>query len=92
MIDHMAAGQLRAYVLHRNPHLNHQHQNMVSKIGNFIDGLGSVTGFPGNDDLRAFLAHLLENLVDAFLEQISGVGAFREFRLAAQQQRVQPLQ
>ena len=79
-------------VLHGDAHLDHQHHGMVGKVGKLVDGLGLVVGLAGDDDLGALLAHLFEDLVDAFLEEVGGVGAFGALLIAAHQHVVQTVQ
>ena len=92
MVDDMPAGQFCTDILHRNAQLNHQHQHMVGKVGNFVDRLRSVLGLARDDDLGALLAHLFQNFVQTLSEQVRGVGAFGQLFLPAFQQPVQPLQ
>ena len=88
----MTAGQLRADILHGNAHLHHQHQHMIGKVSNFVNRLRLVLGFAGDDDLGALLSHLFEDLVQTLLEQVGGVGAFRQIFLPADKQLVKAFQ
>ena len=64
----MAGGQLPADFLQADALLGHEHHDVIGKVGDFIDGLGTVFGLGGDDDLGAFLAHLFQNLIQPLLE------------------------
>ena len=88
MVDDMPAGKFLSDILHGNAHLHHQHQHMVGKVGNLIDGLRPVLGLARNNDLGALLSHLFQNFVQTLPEQVRGIGAFGQLFLPAFQQPV----
>ena len=59
MIDDVAGGKLIVDVLKVNAHLHHQDHHVVAKVGDLIHGLLLVVRLARDDDLGAFLAHLL---------------------------------
>ena len=91
VIHHMAAGQLGEDVLGLNAHFDHQNHHMIGQIGDFKDGLLPIAALSGDDDLGAFLADLLENLIDALLEQIGGIAALLGAGFPPLQQLIQRL-
>ena len=92
MGDDVAAGQLRADVLHGDALLRHEHQSVVAEIRDLVDGLCPVLGLGGDDDLGALLAHLFQDLVQALLEEVGGIAALGEGGLAVQKEVIEPLQ
>ena len=64
-----------ADILHRHAALVHHDHHMIEYVVDLTDELGLVAVLGGDDGLRALLAYLLENLVDALFEQIAGVRA-----------------
>ena len=91
VVDHVAGGELLLDFLQSDALLGHEHHHMVGKVRNFIDGFSPILRFGGDDDLGAFLAHLFQNLVQALLEQVSGVGALGQVPFPAFQQSVEAL-
>ena len=55
---------------------------MVQKIRNLVFDFFFVRVLGCNDDLCAFLANFLEDLVNALVEEIVGVGAFLRMKFA----------
>ena len=64
---------------------------MVCKIRDLINRFCLIVGLAGDDDFGAFLTHLFQDLIDALLEQVSSIGAFRQVFLSALEQTVQSL-
>ena len=87
----MALFQLPGDVLHGNAHLDHQHHDVVGQIRDLVDGLLLVLLATADDDLGALLAHLLEDLVQALVEEVGGVAALLGVGLAALDQVVETL-
>ena len=92
LVNDMAGGQLLADVLQGDAQLQHQHHDMVGQVADLVDGLGLVLGLAGDDDLGGLLAHLLQNLVQALLEEVRGVGPLLGVGLAAGQHLHQGVQ
>ena len=64
-----------ADILHRHAALVHHDHHVIEYVVDLTDQLGLVAVLGCNDGLGALLTDLLENLVNALLEQIAGVRA-----------------
>ena len=64
-----------ADILHRHAALVHHDHHVIEYVVDLTDELLLVAVLGGDDGLRALLAYLLEDLVDALLEQVAGVRA-----------------
>ena len=62
-----------ADILHGHAALVHHYHHVVEYVVDLTDQLGLVAVLGCNDGLGALLTDLLENLVNALLEQIAGV-------------------
>ena len=56
---------------------------MVGQVGDLVDRLLFVLGLAGDDDFGGLLADLLQDLIQALVEEVGGVGAFLGGVLAA---------
>ena len=83
MVNDVTFFQFTGHILHRDAGADHQHQNMVGKIADLVNGLFLILFFARNDDLGALLAHLFEDLFLALLEEVGGVAALLGAGLAA---------
>ena len=68
-------------IVQRDPRFDHQHHHMVGQVRDFINRFLLIPILGGNDHLGRLLAHLFQNLVQAFFKQISGIGTFLLFGL-----------
>ena len=59
MVNDVPSGQFLPDILHRNAHLHHQYQYVVSQICNLIDSFGLVICLTGDNDFGTFLTYLL---------------------------------
>ena len=57
-------------VLQGDSHLDHQNHNVVGQIGDLVDGFLFIVCLSCDDDLGAFLAHLLQDLVQALFKEV----------------------
>ena len=64
---------------------------MVCKVGQLINGLLFVFCFSCDDDLSAFFANFLEDLVEPLVEEIGGIGSFGFLFLAVYEEVVKTL-
>ncbi len=71
--------------------LDHEHHHVVGQVGNLVHRLLVVLRLGGNDDLGALLPHLLQNLVQALLKEVGGVGPLRPPGVALLEQLIEPL-
>ena len=85
VVNDVVGSQFIVDVLQRNAHLDHQHHNVIGKIGNFVNGFLFVVSLTRNDDFGTFLAHLFKDLVNAFFKEIGGIGTFLFFGFSADQ-------
>ena len=73
VVNDVAGGQLAVNVLYRNTHLGHEHHDVVGKVSDLVDRLLLVTVLSADDDLSAFLAHLLKDLVQTLVKEVGKV-------------------
>ena len=91
MVDDVARGELLRDVVERDAGLDHQDHDVIGEVGDLVDGLLFVLGLGGDDDLGALLTHLFEDLVEALVEQIAGIGPLGHIALAALEQIIESL-
>ena len=63
MIHHMAAGQLVHHGIQRDVHFLHQHQRVVGKVSQLVDGFFPVVLRACDDHLGALLPHFFEDFI-----------------------------
>lgn len=73
-VDDVPGGQLVPDLLQADAQLEHEDHHMVGQVGDLVDGLLLVLGLAGDDDFGGLLPHLFEDLVDALLKEVGGVG------------------
>ena len=73
-VHHMPLLQLFRNVFEGDAHVDHEDGEMVDEVGDLEDGLFTAAAFAGDDDFGGFFAHFFQDLVDAFVEKIGGVG------------------
>src|SRR5687768_10631048 len=66
-------GQLFAHVVETLATRDQQHQQVVDQIRDFAGEQFAIVVLRGDDRFRGFLADFLQYLIEALLEQISGV-------------------
>ena len=74
-VHDVAGPELLLDVVQGDAHLDHQDHHVVDKVGDLIDGFLLIAGFTGDNDFCGFLSDLFEDLVDALLKQVGGIGA-----------------
>ena len=70
MVNDVTFFQFTGHILHRDAGADHQHQNMVGKIADLVNGFFLILFFARNNDLGALFAHLFQDLLLALLEQV----------------------
>ena len=91
MVDDVAGRQFFQDVRHGDAHMDHEDHDVIHEVRDLIDGLFLVIPLGGDDDFGVLLTDLLQDLVDALLEEIGGVGTFRTALVAADQQVIEAL-
>jgi len=76
VVDDVAGGKLLLYIVYGYAHLYHEHHEVIRQIRKLLHGFALVASLASDDNFRGFLADLLENLIDALVEEIGGVRAF----------------
>ena len=73
MVNDVALCKLSGNLVEGNTHFDHENGDMIEQVGNFINRFSLVAALCSDDDLGAFLADLLENLVDSFFKKVGRV-------------------
>ncbi len=71
----VAAGKLRLHLFQAHPPLHHEDGQVVEEVADLAHQPVPVAVLGGDHHLRRLLAHLLQDLVQALLEEVGGVGA-----------------
>src|SRR5215216_5127174 len=75
--------QLFAHLVETDSARNQQHEQVIDKIRNLGTQPLAILVLCRDDRLRGFLADLLEYLIEAVVEEVSGIRAFRSIALTA---------
>jgi len=81
-IDHVAAFEFIADILGGDAEFDHENHYVIGEVGDFVDGF-FLAVFGADDDLGGFLADLLQDFVEALLEEVGGIAALGEEAFAA---------
>ncbi|MNG19355.1 hypothetical protein D3C84_1035080 [compost metagenome] len=75
----VTAIQLAHDIVQRKIPLPQQHEQMIDQIADFQTKLIIIAVLGGNDGFGGLFANFFQNLIDALLEQVRGIGTFRAF-------------